>query len=178
MRELSPVRYDLQLSLLGLPAGGTTQVQECLEEALGESIAEGRVVVSSVTERQTNVIRCPPEQYITPLSTLYLALPIECKRAEILDALAELYHHELAYLKRSVQDDRCIQGVLELREWRKAGTQLICEFLSYDRSVSAGRSYNFHLQDTSQWNNEATGWYGHQGAIVVDTLSGEVSAHH
>jgi hypothetical protein len=178
MGDPTPVRYDLQLSLLGLPAGGAAEVQVCLEEALAESISEGIVVVSSVTEHPAAALRCPLEQHITPFSTLYLALPAEYQRAEILDALAERYYHELACLRRSIQDDRCIQGVVELRGWRTAGTQWICEFLSYDKSIPAGRSWNFHLQDTSQWHNQATGWCWHQGAIVLDTLSGELSAYH
>jgi len=170
--------YDIQLSLSGLPAGRAALVQERLEAALALSISEGTVTVSSVTERRPASIRCPTEQRVVPLSALYTALPAEFQRAEILDALAERYHHELACLWRTVRDDRCVEGVVELREWRRSGTQWICEFLSYDRNIPAGNSFNFHLQETSQWHDRETGWTGHQGAIVLDTLDGEVTSHH
>lgn len=178
MNEPVPSRYDVHLSLTGLPAGGAALVQERLEAALALSISDGTVAVSSVTECRPAAVRYPTEQRIAPFSTLYLALPAEFQRAEILDALAANYHSELACLWRTAQDDRCIRGVIELREWRRAGTQWICEFLSYDRSVPAGNSFNLHLQDTSGWQNQETGWHGHQGAIVLDTRDGQVSAHH
>jgi hypothetical protein len=178
MSESKSVRYDVHLSLSGLPAGGAALVQERLEAALALSISEGTVAVSSVTERRPARMHCPTEHRIAPFSALYLALPKEFQRDEILDALAARYHRELACLWRTAQDDNCIQGVIELREWRQAGTQWICEFLSYDRSVPAGASFNFHLQDTSGWQNRETGWHGHQGAIVLDTRDGQVSAHH
>ncbi|MCW3053477.1 MAG: hypothetical protein JWN14_2647 [Chthonomonadales bacterium] len=178
MSESVSARYDVHLSLTGLPAGRAALVQERLEAALTLSISEGTVAVSSVTERRPAHMRCPTEQRIVPFSVLYLALPAEFQRAEILDALAAQYHHEVTCLWRTVQDDRCVQGVIELREWRTAGTQWICEFLSYDRSVAPGNTYNFHVQETSQWSNRETGWSGHQGAIVLDTVNGEVSAHH
>jgi hypothetical protein len=178
MSEPISARYDVHLSLSGLPAGGAALVQERLEAALALSISEGTVAVRSVTEYRPAVVRCPTEQRIVSLSALYLALPAECQRAEILDALAERYHHELACLWRTVRDDRCVRGVVEMRPWRQAGTQWICEFLSYDRSLPAGNSFNFHLQDTSQWEDRESGWAGHQGAIVLDTRDGQVSAHH
>jgi len=178
MSEPVIARYDVCLSLAGLPAGGAALVQERLEAALALSISEGTVTVSSVTERRPTAMGYPTEQRIVPLSDLYLALPVEFQRAEVLDALAERYHQELACLRRTVQDDRCVEGVIEMRPWRRAGTQWICEFLSYDRNIPTGNSFNFHLQDTSQWEDRETGWHGHQGAIVLDTRDGQVSAHH
>lgn len=178
MTELASASYEVRLSLTGMPGGNAQEVRERLEAALAAEVATGQVEVSSVTERRPARMRCPAVQRVVPLSALYLALPAEFQRAEILDALAAQYHRELACLRRTAEDDRCVECVIELREWRQAGTQWICEFLSYDRSVPAGVSFNLYLQDTSGWRNRETGWHGHQGAIVLDTRDGEVTSHH
>ncbi len=151
------VRYDVRLSLTGLPADGAHQVQAAIEKALSEAIPEGSVTLESVTERRVPLQRYLVEEKITPLSALYLALPAEFWRPDILDTLALHYHRELACLWRSVQDDCCVQGVIALHPWRQAGSQWICEFESFDLSVPVRNEYNFHFQNTSRWSNSETG---------------------
>lgn len=122
--------------------------------------------------------RTAVDQDIAPLSALYLALPPALQRAEILDGLAGRYHHELACLWRSVRDPACREGAIRLSNWRRSGTQWICEFMSYDKSVALRSQHNFHGHDTSQWSNPQTGWQGCQGAIVLDETDGCLSTHH
>ena len=118
------------------------------------------------------------EYHIVSIEELIATLPPELQENTIQYALHECFHRELAALWRSVRDARCKLPVIELRAWRTAGSQMICEFVSVDRSVRLGYEINFHGQITSQWSNSETGWHGHQGAIVIDKLSGEISTHH
>lgn len=50
------------------------------------------------------------------------------------------------------------------------GTQWICDFSVTDYSKPHANSYNWHLQNTSQWR--------YAGCIAIDDRSGEVSRHH
>jgi hypothetical protein len=170
--------YEVHLCLSGLPTGGTDFLRAAIEAALSASVPDGLVTVLGVDESVPRRGDGWVEEQITPLGILFRALPAEFQRADILAALAEYYHRELAFLWRSVRDRRCVQGVIELRPWRQAGTQWICEFLSCDRSVPIGDKYNLYGKNTSQWSNPMTGWSGHQGAIVLDTGDGQVSSHH
>ena len=172
------VRYEIHLRLSGLPAGGTEEVRATFEAALAASVPDGPVTVESVEESQTVRGGDWVEEHIIPLHVLFCTLPPEFQRADILATLSEHYHHELACLWRSVRDERCQQPVIELRLWRQAGALWICEFLSFDRGAPNGHEYNLHLQSVSQWRNPETGWIGHQGAIVLNTHDGQVSAHH
>jgi hypothetical protein len=178
MSEETAVRYDLCLSLTGFPTAGAEQVREEIEAILGERYPGATVSVTEIREQAGLSEAGGIEVHITPLSVLTATLPLPFHRADILAALSEQYHRELTCLWHSVRDRRCVQGVIELRTWRQAGAQWICEFESYDRGAPAGHTYNWHLQNTSQWANQNTGWVGHQGAIVLDTDSGQISAHH
>jgi hypothetical protein len=170
--------YDVHLRLSGLPVGGTDEVRATIEAALAANVPDGLATVEGVQERQ------PPrgggwvEEHITPLYVLFCTLPEEFQRPDVLAALAENYHRELACLWRTACDGRCVQAAIEVRPWRRAGGQWICEFLSYDKGAPVADEFNFHLQNTSQWQNRETGWAGHQGAIVLNTHDGHITAHH
>jgi hypothetical protein len=170
--------YTVCLALGGLPAGAAEDVQAEIRNALQQEVPDAAVTVVSVTEYLQRGEGPWVEEQITPLSVLFCALPSEFQSPATYAALADHYHRELSCLWRSLRDERCAQGVLALRPWRQAGTQWICEFLTYDRGAPAGMSFNFHGQDTSQWQNRETGWAGHQGAIVLDTADGQISSHH
>ena len=169
--------YEIHLRLSGLPTGGAEEVKTVIEAALASSVPDGQVTVQSVTEIQPAGENWTEER-ITPLFVLFCTLPAEFQRPGILVDLAERYHRELSCLWQTARDRRCVKAVIELRPWRQAGTQWICEFLSYDKGAPAGNEFNLHLQNTSQWQNKETGWIGHQGALVLDTHDGKISAHH
>lgn len=178
MPEIPFARYDLHLSLTGLPAGGVDEVRDCIQGALATEVPDGLVTLIGVTEHVQKADAAWIQERITPLHVLFCTLPEEGQRPDILAALSEHYHRELSCLWRSVRDGRCVQAVIELRPWRQAGTQWICEFVGYDRGAPQGQEYNWHGQNTSQWQNRETGWIGHQGAIVLDMQDRQISAHH
>lgn len=178
MSERPPTSYLLHVSLNGLPAGGRDEVKECIETALATSVPDGSAQLIQVTECQQTTDCYWIEEHVTPFFALFCALPPELHCAQVYAALGEHYHREVSSLWRSVRDTRCVQAVIELRMWRHAGTQWICEFLSFDRSIPKGDEMNFHGQNTSQWKNPENGWMGHQGALVLDGETREITAHH
>ena len=170
--------YEVRLRLSGLPAGGAEEVRATIEAALATSVPDELVTVEGVEESQPPRGNGWTEEKITPLHVLFCTLPEEFQRPGVLAALAENYHRELACMWRTARDGRCVRAAIEMRPWRRAGGQWICEFLSYDKGAPMGDELNFHLQNTSQWSNRETGWVGHQGAIVLNTHDGHVTAHH
>ncbi|HLK55238.1 MAG TPA: hypothetical protein VKU00_01660 [Chthonomonadaceae bacterium] len=170
--------YEVRLRLSGLPAGEAEEVQATIRAALAASVPDGLVTVEGVEERQPARDGGWVEERITPLFVLFCTLPAEFQRPGILAELAENYHRELACLWRTARDGRCVQAAIEVRPWRRAGGQWICEFLSYDKGAPLADEFNWYMQNTSQWSNQETGWAGHQGAIVLNSHDGHITAHH
>lgn len=170
--------YEICLTLSGLPAGSAEEVQHSIAQALAGEVPDSQVSINSVLELYQLSEEGWIREQIASLDTLFLTLPKKLQTPTIRIRLAAHYHAELNCLWRSVTDTRCVRGVVALHPWRRAGSQWICEFMSYDLGAPLSNEFNFHLQNTSQWQNRATGWTGHQGAIVLDSHSGEISAHH
>ena len=170
--------YEVRIRISGLPPGGAEEVREAIAAALAASVPDGLAAVEGVEESRPAPGGSWAEERIVPLRVLFCTLPEEFQRPAVLAALAENYHRELACMSRTASDGRCVRAAIEVRPWRRAGGQWICEFLSYDKGAPAAEEYNFHLQNTSQWSNRETGWAGHQGAIVLNTHDGHVTAHH
>ena len=170
--------YDVHIRMSGLPAGGAEEVKAAVAAALAASVPDGLVTVQGVEEGRTAHGDGWTEESIVPLRVLFCTLPEEFQRPGVLAELAEHYHRELACMWQTARDGRCVRPAIEVRPWRRAGGQWICEFLSYDRGAPVADEFNFHLENTSQWVNRETGWSGHQGAIVLNTHDGHVTAHH
>jgi len=169
--------YRICLTLSEVPSGARDTVAQRLTQTLAAADLDRPVEIESVLE-----IRPSEEGWITErvvsLDALFAALPTGLQTAATRTALAAHYYRELSCLWRSVCAPGCLKGVVELRHWRRAGPQWICEFLSFDQGAPKGNRVNWHGQNVSQWSNRDTGWGGHQGAIVLDGETGGISAHH
>jgi hypothetical protein len=172
-----PVTYTVTLRLRCAEPDITQNLKDGLEVVLGGAGFDiDALEVREVTEHAPSSPGADVQ--VTAFSALYLALPPNFQTPQILDMLAERYWHEMGCLQRSVRDPRCIQPALRLYPWRRAGTQWICEFMSWDKNVPVRGRFNFYGHETSGWQNPETGWHGHQGALVFDERDAQVSTHH
>ena len=107
------------------------------------------------------------EKNIASLAEIESALP-EDLLAVCGKDLSAAYRIELECLEGyggNVEDGIIYFGSPEL-----SGSQYICFFEVVDRSLLLTQSFNWHLQNTSQWR--------YAGCISINKQSGDVSRHH
>jgi len=99
---------------------------------------------------------------------LFGALPEDQRTREVREALDTVYQFELKMLLLYALHPDCVEPLIALNPWRRAGAQWIAEFHVSDLSRKATADMNWHGQNTSRWC--------YAGAIVVE--AGRVSTHH
>jgi hypothetical protein len=97
---------------------------------------------------------------------LVASLPPEILSDKIREDLSNKYNKELISIDFYEKKAKEPQSHMSL--FRKSGSQYIAEFFVNDLSKTVGNSFNWHLQNTSQWL--------YAGCILV--ADGEVSTHH
>ncbi|MCX5977315.1 MAG: hypothetical protein NTV33_10945 [Coprothermobacterota bacterium] len=104
---------------------------------------------------------------IASLEQIKSALP-ESLRELCGKKLSAAYSLELECLEEysaSLKEGQIYLGMPE-----SSGSQWTCFFEVVDRSLPRTDSFNWHLQNTSQWR--------YAGCIAIDKRSGDVSRHH
>lgn len=86
---------------------------------------------------------------IISFNDLYLALPTKFQTEEIKAALKMKYDYLVEWMLK--EGKRAVNPVYVLSTWRYAGDQIICEGEVRDKNLPFSNTYNWHLQNTSQW---------------------------
>lgn len=110
------------------------------------------------------------EMQIPSVHDLYNSLPAEFRSNEAWNNLVGVYSKVVLGLIPSAMAERTIKPQLYMSLFRDTGgRQLICNWSCSDLSRPVQNTYNWHLQETSQWI--------YAGAIVFDKEHKDFSIH-